>query len=340
MTKIIKSITIILCIVITSLVIYGVYKNTFNINLKEVTIKTSKNELHGIVSMPENTDKKPGLVIFIHGDGPADASYQEGYYSAWEVLNKNGFATLSWDKPGIGKSSGDWLNQSMEDRVKETKEAIHWAKNNLDIDESKIGVWGASQGGWVLPKVMNEEKLVSFGIAVSPAINWMQQGEYNTVASMKKEGKTKKEIDRKLKQRNEINKLLEEEDVEKAYNKYQEMEKNKGNISLSRWTFIRTNMNVDATEEFKKINKRLYLIVGGQDINVDVDNTIEGYSKNVNSKLLDIKKLPNADHSMVLKEYIDMGVGRMILAILNPRVVIDPGYLEKLQEISKTEKLR
>lgn len=300
-------------------------------------VPTTQNELHAVVSWPKATDKKPGLIVFVHGDGPADASYEEGYYSAWEVLNEQGFATISWDKPGVGKSSGSWYNQSMADRAQEAREVIRWAKAHLNIDERKIGIWGGSQAGWVIPKVMNEEDAVAFGIAVSTAVNWQQQGRYNTTASMQKAGKTPAEIADKLQKREQITQLLAWPDAEAGYRKYQEQENQQGDISPDRWRFIGRNMDADATKDLRNIRKPLYLIVGEQDIHVDIEDTIHGYTQAVPPRWLEIKKLPDADHNMVRKEYVDMGLGQWVMAILNPRVVMDPGYFDELKRITEKE---
>ena len=32
-------------------------------------------------------------------------------------------------------------------------EAVEWARSRPDIDGHRIGLWGASQAGWVMPKV-------------------------------------------------------------------------------------------------------------------------------------------------------------------------------------------
>lgn len=46
------------------------------------------------------------------------------------------------NKPGIGGSSGNWLEQRMEDRAQETIAAINWAKALPMIDTQSFGLWG------------------------------------------------------------------------------------------------------------------------------------------------------------------------------------------------------
>ncbi|MCE5172355.1 prolyl oligopeptidase family serine peptidase [Paenibacillus profundus] len=80
----------------------------------------------------------------------------------------------------------------MEERAQEVIHAINWAKTLPTIDSERIGLWGASQGGWVIPKVVKEDRNIAFSILVSPAINWIAQGKYNTKKVWKKKGTPKK----------------------------------------------------------------------------------------------------------------------------------------------------
>ncbi|MGG2018055.1 alpha/beta hydrolase family protein [Bacillus sp. S10(2024)] len=131
-----KKILLVLGIVILGLAGWVFYRHSYDMKQEEVTIQTKKTTLHGSLALPKEKEK-PGLIIFVHGDGPVSATYDDGYLPLWEELAKRGYASLAWDKPGIGKSSGDWLDQSMEDRANEVIEVIEWAKKNLDIDSKK-----------------------------------------------------------------------------------------------------------------------------------------------------------------------------------------------------------
>lgn len=90
--------------------------------------------------------KKPGLILFIHGDGSVNKNSDEGYYPAWETLAEENIISVSWDKPGVGNSTGNWLEQDMEDRKDEAERVLKWALDTFDVDPNRVGVWGASQG--------------------------------------------------------------------------------------------------------------------------------------------------------------------------------------------------
>lgn len=109
---------------------------------KKIEIETPQGKLTGTLILPQNYSGNVGLVVFVHGDGPINDSYDDGYKPLWEKFASVGYASLSLNKPGIGGSSGNWLEQSMEDRAQETIAAINWAKALPMIDTQSIGLWG------------------------------------------------------------------------------------------------------------------------------------------------------------------------------------------------------
>ncbi|WP_242217616.1 S9 family peptidase [Bacillus cereus group sp. BfR-BA-01380] len=323
-----KKILLVLGIVILGLVGWVFYQNSYDMKQEEVTIQTKGNTLHGVVTLPKEKEK-PGLIIFVHGDGPVNATYDDGYLPLWEELAKKGYASLAWDKPGIGKSTGDWLDQSMEDRASEVIEVIEWAKKQLDIDTKKIGLWGASQGGWVVPKIANASDDVSFSILVSPAINWIEQGKYYTEKSMTRAGATKEEINQRMKNNEKVLELLLKNS---NYEEYQNVTNDKGDISKESWNFIKKNVNSDATKDLSETKKPVKLIVGGRDENVDVKNTMEVYKKEIRKELLAVSYLPEANHSMLKPQYVNSEFGMLVKYIFDPRGVFDDKYVKSVSE--------
>ncbi len=164
------------------------YQHSYDIREQRVTITGGTQPLHGVLALPERGEGPFGLVVFVHGDGPIDATHDTFYRPIWEALAQAGFASLSWNKPGIEGAPGNWLDQSMDDRAREVAAAIDWARQRTEIDPNRIGLWGASQAGWVMPKVAAADPLLRFIIAVSPAINWLQQGRYNLLAELAESG--------------------------------------------------------------------------------------------------------------------------------------------------------
>jgi len=144
---------------------------------------------------PKNTDTAKAIIIFVHGDGPMN--YQaEGYYPLiWNRLRKLGYAIFSWDKPGIGNSTGHWLNQSMADRQSEVHAAIKFIQKKFH-HSSNIGLLGFSQAGWVIPAVAKDNENVSFAIGIGFAMNWLEQSWYLTKNALPLKEKTNEKLQR------------------------------------------------------------------------------------------------------------------------------------------------
>ena len=58
----------------------------------------------------------------------------------------------AWDR----RTTGNRLDQSMVDRANEVAAVVDWARRQPGVPTEKIVLWGASQAGWVLPKVVAE----------------------------------------------------------------------------------------------------------------------------------------------------------------------------------------
>ena len=77
----------------------------------EITFKNGAIELSGSLVIPSAKGPHPA-VILVHGSGPVTRDF---YGPLSYMFVQNGIAVLSYDKRGIGKSSGHWLDQSFED---------------------------------------------------------------------------------------------------------------------------------------------------------------------------------------------------------------------------------
>ena len=89
------------------------------------------------MNLPKNKyilEEKTPLVIFVHGDGKLGHDAFGYCEHIWNELAKKGIASMSWDKKGIGQSTGKWLNQSIEDRANEVIAAIDFMKADPRFD--------------------------------------------------------------------------------------------------------------------------------------------------------------------------------------------------------------
>ena len=118
--------------------------------------------LSGVLTAPADTPHA-GLV-FLHGSGPADAAH----WSAWaEQFAQHRIACFSYDKPGVGGSSGDWMRQSFDDRAGEALAAVRHLRRDPALTEAPVGVLGMSQGAWIGPHAASLSDDVALVVALS-----------------------------------------------------------------------------------------------------------------------------------------------------------------------------
>lgn len=72
-----------------------------------ISFKYQQNILEGTLILPLNKVSPP-FVLLIHGDGSQDRWSKSGYIPLVKFLVSKGIAVFSWDKPGVGKSTGNW----------------------------------------------------------------------------------------------------------------------------------------------------------------------------------------------------------------------------------------
>lgn len=309
------------------------WQNSFDMVQRDVQIDTPQGKLTGVLTLPVKYSGKVGLVLFIHGDGPIDATHNEGYKPLWERLAGIGYASLSLDKRGIGGSEGSWLDQRMDDRVEEARQALAWARQQPEIDASRIGVWGASQAGWVIPKLAGKERL-AFSILVSPAINWLTQGEYNTRSEMAKEGRPMNEIEQQVKENKRIKKLLL---AGSSYEEYVSLVGQEDAMSRERWRFVSRNYTSDATNDIANFESPVLLMLSDQDINVDVQETERVYREHVSpSELLRVKLLPDTEHSMLSVSTAESPARALLISLFAPRYITVKGYMDEIEDFLRS----
>ncbi|MGO3733123.1 MAG: alpha/beta hydrolase family protein [Vagococcus sp.] len=159
-------------LILVSLVGILFYHHNYQMEIDSIstTIEQGKRHIETASPIKEATEK-PGLMIFVPDDGAINANDNKQYYPIWEQLAEQNIMSLGWDKAGVGQSDGNWKKQTVAEKEKELAELIHWAVTNLDIDKEKIGVWGIGHAGSYVPKVIENNNTVSFGVLVNPQID-------------------------------------------------------------------------------------------------------------------------------------------------------------------------
>jgi len=136
---------------------------------REVYFESNGTRLFSRLHLPDTPPPYPA-VILVHGSG--DSAGTEWFYNS-DFFVANGFAALTYDKRGSGRSEGRFTFD-FEQLAEDVVAAADYLRTVPEIDERRIGLAGYSQGAWVAPLAASKtEKIkfvvVNYGMIESPA---------------------------------------------------------------------------------------------------------------------------------------------------------------------------
>jgi uncharacterized protein len=116
----------------------------------------SKISLAGTLTIPPGPGPFPATVL-VSGSGPHDRDEtilgHRPFLVLADRLTRKGIAVLRFDKRGIGKSTGNYDQATSEDFAGDVEAALAFLKTRKEIDATKIGLIGHSEGGLIAPLV-------------------------------------------------------------------------------------------------------------------------------------------------------------------------------------------
>jgi uncharacterized protein len=142
-------------------------KEPFSYNSEEVLFE---NEIDGVVLAGTLTFPKEGnnfsAVVMISGSGGQNRNEEllghRPFLVISDFLTRNGIAVLRFDDRGIAQSTGDYEKATSEDFVKDVLAAVNFLKDRKEIDKTKIGLIGHSEGGIIAPSAAVKSDDIAF----------------------------------------------------------------------------------------------------------------------------------------------------------------------------------
>ncbi|NBC02173.1 MAG: alpha/beta fold hydrolase [Bacteroidetes bacterium] len=139
---------------------------------EEVVFENSRDSLTlaGTLTLPEESGSF-SAVILISGSGPQDRNEEvfghRPFLVLADYLTRQGIAVLRYDDRGTAESTGDFASATSQDFANDVLSAIDYLKGRDEIDESRIGLIGHSEGGLIAPIVVNRSDDVDFMILLA-----------------------------------------------------------------------------------------------------------------------------------------------------------------------------
>jgi pimeloyl-ACP methyl ester carboxylesterase len=129
----------------------------------EITFANGPVVLSGTIVFPPGLGPFPGMV-FLHGSG-AEGRWASRYLA--HELARRGVASLIYDKRGVGRSTGDWRAAGFADLVGDAVAAVEALRSQVHVAPDRVGIYGHSQGGTIVPWVASEDRHVAFVVGAA-----------------------------------------------------------------------------------------------------------------------------------------------------------------------------
>jgi uncharacterized protein len=118
---------------------------------------------------------KVGAVVFGHGSGRLNKDscrFLAGGFLA------RGFATLCYDKRGVGQSTGEYSGVGAENSIRmfdllggDMAAGVRFLRSRDEIDAARIGLVGNSQAGWIIPVAATKARPAFMIMLVGPTVS-------------------------------------------------------------------------------------------------------------------------------------------------------------------------
>jgi pimeloyl-ACP methyl ester carboxylesterase len=309
---------------------------------EEIRFDSGPFKIVGDLHIPYPEKKQPAI-IFVHGDGPARRRPSGEPNQIMSHFLEIGFACLFYDKPGYGESTGEFTRGKLfKERASILVDAARVLKNHPAVDPKKIGLWGISQAGWVMPKAIDRSDDIAFMIAISCAgTDGIEQSAYLVEQQILCDGYSEAEA-KKARQ------YYRQRAHAKTYQEYLEaaeyLNKNQVVSSFLNWGRIlpedKFSPSTPSDEGFfnpmmliGKMTIPVLAIFGEKDTQVDPFQAFEAYQKalkKAGNPLNTVKLFPDADHTLMLSETGCMKEQRKRWRARNSHSFA-PGFIELMQ---------
>jgi pimeloyl-ACP methyl ester carboxylesterase len=153
---------------------------------EEVRFSNGAVTLGGTLTLPPGPGPHPGLVL-VHG---SNAQTRDAFGPWTRFFVGQGFAVLSFDKRGTGVSTGDWKQADFAGLAGDVLAGVRLLEARTEIRSDRIGLWGISQAGWIMPMVAAEapDKIAFLVVHAGTGTTVQQQGVLNRLHELRASG--------------------------------------------------------------------------------------------------------------------------------------------------------
>ena len=271
---------------------------------RDLEVRNGDVSLAGSLWLPAKT---PLAVVLMHpGSGPGDRHNDVFFPPIREHLLDAGIAVSSFDKRGVGESTGHWEEAAIGEQARDALACV--AALRFEV-EAPVGVFGHSQGGWVVVEAAGRSRDVAFVVTSSgPGVTPGEQERYATRAYMAEAGVPEAELDevgryfdhlvsmmRARTPFEDVGKRIDEEGFPTAF----------ARLSLpflpeseAEWNLMAALVDYDPRPALERIEVPVLAIFGADDPIVPVRESVAVYREAVRPTLLAVEIFAGGNHRL------------------------------------------
>lgn len=147
-------------------------KPPFSYKVEDVSFSNADKSLKfgGTITIPEGAGPFPAMLL-ITGSGAQNRDEEIFGHKPFAVLadylTKRGFIVLRVDDRGVGASTGDPLDATTLDFVKDAEAGLNYLSSRKETDKKRMGLVGHSEGALIAMMLANKRKDVNFIVSLA-----------------------------------------------------------------------------------------------------------------------------------------------------------------------------
>lgn len=242
-------------------------------NSQDVLIQSTY-PLAGTLTIPEERRDTYPAVLIIAGTGKSDRDGNMKkvkfniYKELADFLNKEGFATLRYDKRGTHQSGGDYFATGLYDLIDDAVQCVKFLENNAKVNKKQIYILGHSEGALIAPAVSKKNPvagLILLAGAAEPSADLLPRQNEMAYQEMNQTKGFKGWLFRALKV-TEKSRKQNAKIVEKILQSNKEVMRIKGIKINAKW--VRETLSYNVNEFLEEVTCPVLAITGDKDIQV------------------------------------------------------------------------
>jgi hypothetical protein len=245
-------------------------------------------------------------VLMIPGSGPSDRHNDVFFPPIREHLLARGMAVASFDKRGVGGSTGDWLSAGILEQADDTLAALQLFRRSTELADAPIGLYGHSQGGWVTLEAAGRNPDIALAVTSSgPGVSPAEQEQHAAAHGLRRQGFSPDEVESALRSYDAMFSLIR---VGASYSEYQSSLSGEperrwmdriGQVAFvpdgeALWSFARLIIDYDPLPAMRRIRCRVLALFGEADRQIPVERSADAYRSAVRD--VEVQVYAGADH--------------------------------------------